>query len=271
MEYLILILSGLLGGLIAGLLGLGGGIFYILILPYIMDWYGIPSNEASSYVVANSLIGIAFASGVSIFTQFKKLKKYYLEIVYIAIPAVLFSLLATGYIVHSSWFSKEVFNIFVVLLMLFILFQMQFKNKNKASNGQKEPNIKPNEGALSGSISGFISALSGLGGGIIIIPILQIKLKQSIQKAKLISLAIIFISATFISIQNLLSTPLIQYSEINMVGFIIPSIAIPLILGVLIGGPIGVKWSSKMSDKTLNQLFIAFVLIVLIEKLLSLI
>jgi uncharacterized membrane protein YfcA len=155
--------------------------------------------------------------------------------------------------------------------MLFILFQMQFKNKNKASNGQKEPNIKPNEGALSGSISGFISALSGLGGGIIIIPILQIKLKQSIQKAKLISLAIIFISATFISIQNLLSTPLIQYSEINMVGFIIPSIAIPLILGVLIGGPIGVKWSSKMSDKTLNQLFIAFVLIVLIEKLLSLI
>lgn len=266
MEYIVLISSGIIGGLIAGMLGLGGGIFYILILPVIMNWYGIPPSEASPFVVANSLIGITFASGVSVITQFKKLKKYTREIIYIGVAATIFSLFATGFIVHSQWFSKELFNIFVIILMLFILLQMQFKNKKETPKDLLDQNIKPSSGAITGSISGFISALSGLGGGIIIIPILQIKLLQSTQKAKIISLAIIFISSAFISLQNTLSTPQFQLSEIYHIGFIIPSIALPLIIGVIIGGPLGVRWSSHLKDEILNKLFSIFVLIVLLEK-----
>ncbi len=266
MELLILVLSGIIGGLIAGMLGLGGGIFYILILPTIMNWYGIPPSEASPFVVANSLIGISFASGVSVITQFKKLTKYAKEILFIGIPSIIFSLIATVFIVHSEWFSKEVFNIFVIILMLFILLQMQFKNKKKTLKNLLDKDIKATEGVITGSVSGFISALSGLGGGIIIIPILQIKLLQSTQKAKIISLAIIFISATFISLQNLISTPQFPLTAIKNIGFIIPSVAVPLIIGVLIGGPIGIKWSSHLKDKTLNKLFKIFVLIVLTEK-----
>ena len=58
MEYAVLIVTGIFGGVIAGMLGLGGGIFYILVLPYIMVWFGIPAEEATPFVVANSLIGI---------------------------------------------------------------------------------------------------------------------------------------------------------------------------------------------------------------------
>jgi len=267
MEFLVLILSGLIGGLIAGMLGLGGGVFYILILPFVMNWYGIPPAEASPFVVANSIIGITFASGVSVFSQFNKLVIYTKEILYIGIPSVFFSLFATKFIVHSQWFSRELFNIFVIILMLYILLQMQFRNKKKTPKEFLDKRIKPYNGALTGSISGFISALSGLGGGIIIIPILQIKLVQSIQKAKIISLAIIFISAAFISLQNSLSTPRFQLSEIYHIGFIIPSIALPIILGVIIGGPLGVKWSSHLKDHLLNILFSIFVIIVLFEKI----
>ncbi len=266
MEYIVLISSGFLGGLIAGMLGLGGGIFYILILPVVMNWFGIPPSEASPFVVANSIAGIAFASGISIFTQFNTLKKFSHEILYIGIPAILFSLLATGFIVHSSWFSKEVFNIFVIILMLFILIQMQFKTRKKIPLDLINKKINPLEGALSGSVSGFVSAISGLGGGVIIIPILQIRLHQSIQKAKIISLAIIFITATFISIQNLLGSPQFQLTGIKNIGFVIPTIAIPIIIGVLLGGPVGVRLSSRLSDKTLNRLFSVFVLMVLLEK-----
>lgn len=38
MEYALLIGTGIFGGVIAGMLGLGGGIFYILVLPSIIAW-----------------------------------------------------------------------------------------------------------------------------------------------------------------------------------------------------------------------------------------
>lgn len=267
MEYLVLVLSGIIGGLIAGMLGLGGGVFYILILPFVMNWYGIPPSEASPFVVANSIIGITFASGVSVISQFNKLVKYTKEIMYIGVPSVFISLISTNFIVHSLWFSKEIFNIFVIILMLYILLQMQYKNKRETPKNLLDKSITPSNGVLTGSVSGFISALSGLGGGIIIIPLLQIKLLQSTQKAKIISLAIIFISSAFISLQNSLSNPHIQLSEIYHIGFIIPSVALPIVLGVIIGGPLGVKWSSHLKDNSLNILFSIFVIIVLVEKI----
>lgn len=270
MDFFLLVLTGLTGGITAGMLGLGGGIFYILVLPTIISWVGIPAEEASPFVVANSIAGIAFASGVSIITEYQKLVSYAREIIYIAFPTLVFSLSATFFIVHSPWFSKEVFNIFVVFLMVFILIKMILKNRLSKDEIPLDGALNKGQGFFTGSISGTISALSGLGGGVIIIPILQIRYHQGIKKAKIISLAIIFISTVFISIQNLISTPLYDLSNINHIGFVFPEIAIPLIIGVIIGGPIGVKLSSIMSPQLLNKLFTFFVFVVLIEKLVNL-
>lgn len=271
MEYLILIISGIIGGLIAGVLGLGGGIFYILVLPFIMQWQGIPAAETAPFVVANSLIGIAFASGVSLFSQRRSLKNYFHEVLIIAIAAIVISLLANNIIVHSIWFSKEIFNGFIIILMFFIIYQMRLKSKTTIHPDQIDHAITIKKGIFSGAIAGFVSALSGLGGGIIIIPLLRIKYLQSLKKAKTISLAIILLSSFFISIQNLLSKPIFEIANTKHIGFIIPQIAFPLILGVLIGGPLGVKLSEKLTEKRITYLFILFVLIVLIEKAYSLI
>lgn len=266
MEFFILFLTGIIGGLIAGLLGLGGGIFYIIILPFIIQWYGIPAEESSAFVVANSLLGICVASGSSMITAFKKLQNYFKESLIIGIPAIIISLLTTYFIVHSEWFSKEIFNGFVILLMIFILFQMIAKTKKTTTKAEETQIIPISQGMIGGGLSGFISALSGLGGGIIIIPLLQIKFKQSPQKSKLISLTIIFMSSLLLSIQNLISAPSFKSEELRQVGYILPSIAIPIIFGVLIGGPLGIKWSNRMNDYTINKLFIVFVVIILIEK-----
>jgi len=270
MEYVILVLSGIIGGMIAGLLGLGGGIFYILILPYIMEWVGIPAHDAPAYIVANSLIGIHVASGVSMLSQLKPLKKYWKESIRIGIPASIFSILTTEYIVHSEFYSRETFNVLVILLMIYILVQVQMKKNITNSTKDKDEEIHVVKGVFSGSIAGITSALSGLGGGIIIIPLLQIRYKQSLTKAKLISLSIIFLSSLFISIQNLISQPDYIPKGFSHQGYILPSIAFPIILGVLAGSPLGVKLSKKMNDRLLNQFFSLFVILVLLEKLFGL-
>jgi len=263
MEIAILLLSGILGGLIAGLLGLGGGIFYILILPYVISYYGVPNDNASVYIVANSLFGIAFASLTSLLSEYKYLKQYLIESLFLAIPAVIISLLTTRYVVQSDWFSIEVFNTLVICLMIFILIQLQIK-RNAETNDKK---LRFIPASITGSLAGAISALSGLGGGIIIIPLLQLKFKQKIRKAKLISLVVIFLSSGFISLENLLSIakPInsIQYQW----GYILPALVIPLIIGVFIGSPLGVKLSYKLNEKYLNLFFSGFVVLVLIQKL----
>jgi len=258
--------TGIVGGLIASMLGLGGGIFYILVLPFIMHWYGIPAEEAAPFIIANSIFGIAFASGVSIISQFKNLRSYLREILIIGIPASATSLLATAYIVHSPWFSKEVFNILVIILMIYILIRLQFYKVQSIPKDLLNKEIETKEGSISGSISGLVSAVSGLGGGIIIIPILQIRLKQSMQKAKIISLSIIFMSAVFISLQNLISQANFQAKDLESIGFIIPRIVIPIIIGVFIGSPIGTKLSKHLSEEMLGNLFKLFIILVMIEK-----
>ena len=272
MEIGLLIVIGIIGGLIAGLLGLGGGIFYILTLPYLIAWFGIPTDQVTPFVVANSLIGIAFASLASLIVQFASIKKYFSEIVLIGIPTVIISLLVTKYIVHSSWFSTEFFNILVILLMIYILYQIVIKSRRRQRKPKRLANdkIKLNEGLFSGFTAGLVSALSGLGGGIVIIPLLNIYLNQDLQKTKTISLAVIFMSSVFISIQNLISQPQYQPESLQTVGYIIPVISIPLILGVIIGGPLGVKLSSRLTDKTINLMFAFFVVLVLVEKLIGL-
>jgi len=263
MEIAILVFSGIIGGMIAGLLGLGGGIFYILILPYIINYFGVPQENASVFIVANSLFGIAFASASSLISEMKYLKQYVTESLFLGIPAVLISLLSTRFIVQSEWFSIQVFNILVIILMIFILIQLQLKREKTSEN--KKLHFMP--ASITGSLAGFISALSGLGGGIILIPILQLKFKQSIRKAKLISLVVIFLSSTFITLENLISVSAPDSILKHQWGYILPALVIPLVIGVLIGSPIGVKLSYRLQEKNLNLLFSLFVMIVLIEKL----
>ncbi len=264
MEIFILVLSGIVGGFIAGLLGLGGGIFYILILPIAMSWYGVPQDSSSAFIIANSLFGIAFASASSLVSDFNKFTLHWKESLYLGIPAVVLSLLTIRFIVQSNWYSIEIFNAFVILLMIFILIQMQIKRKVSS----QDKKLSFSQGAIGGGSAGIISALSGLGGGIIIIPLLQIGFQQSRRKAKVISLVVIFLSSSFMTVQNLFSSAIaietIQYQW----GYIIPNIAIPLTIGVFIGSPLGVLLSAKMKDYYLNWFFSLFVLIVLIEKLL---
>ena len=62
MEEILLILSGLIGGFLAGMLGVGGGIIYILILPSALSNAGVCDEQLVAYTIANSLFAIFIAS-----------------------------------------------------------------------------------------------------------------------------------------------------------------------------------------------------------------
>jgi len=263
MDIVFLILIGIIGGMVAGLLGLGGGIFYVLIFPYLIEARGLPHDLNAQLVIANSLFGVMVASGRSVFGYQQKGLFPIKEIIAIGTASAIAGYLSIHFIVLQAWFSKTIFNIFIIILMLYILLKMYLELKiEKKEDGQ----ITVYQGIASGGIAGFVSALSGLGGGIIIIPILSMRYKFSLAKAKAISLAMIFISSLTITLNNLFTQPPQAITSVKTIGYIIPSLIIPISLGVLIGSPFGVRWSTKLRRKVLDLLFMAFVLIVLLEK-----
>ncbi len=264
MMIALLVLIGIFGGMIAGMVGVGGGVFYVLVLPMVFTYAGLPANETTPFVIANSLVGIAVASLVSVLSHINMLKLYWKEGLALGLSAIISSVTLTHFFVHSPYFSPFIFRVVLVGIMLFILLKMWFLT---AKNTQvQDHKIAPHKMATSGFVSGVISAVTGLGGGVIVIPILQIIFKQSVQKAKMLSLTMIFLSAFAMSIQNILSQPSISIPIIHW-GYVLPSLTFPLAAGSVIGARLGVKLSKGFSDTVLRFIFMGFVLVVLTDKL----
>ena len=55
-----LILIGSVGGLLAGIMGVGGGLIFIPVLTYLFSQQGLPTDEIVKFTLANS-IALIFA------------------------------------------------------------------------------------------------------------------------------------------------------------------------------------------------------------------
>jgi uncharacterized membrane protein YfcA len=122
---------------------------------------------------------------------------------------------------------------------------------------------------LTGGAAGTAAALTGLGGGTIIIPLLNLWQKIDILKAKSISFGTIFVIAFWLSVNNLFLEP--SYPIPKSQGLIVFPMIIPISIGVLIGSPLGVLVSHKISTRAVTILFLTVISIVAIQKIIELI
>ena len=265
-EIIYLLIAGLMGGILAGLLGIGGGVIYILILESSLKKAGVCDDQLVLYVIANSVFAIFIASISGNIKSIWKRNMYYKEVLLIGLVSSICSILGVKFIVHTSWYSKEKFNVIVVFLLVFMLLKMVFKKHNQLI----EEKFHFQKHGFIGVVAGFISSLSGLGGGVVVVPLLQNVFKMNIKKAKNISLGVIGVMAFFLSIFNMLVSPTCISSKFQM-GVIVIPLAIIMSVGVAIGSPLGVKLSEKISERKLNWIFGLLIVSVIIRKTLELI
>ena len=266
--YFLLFLAGLIGGLISGLLGVGGGIVYILIIPIAFQFIGIPYEEIAQFTIANSLFGTFFAGLFATYSHFKHGEFYPKQIIIISISSIITGLLSLYFIVNTPFYSKEIFNIVVIFLLGAMLLstlsnakkQLDFKEKNERTKRLL---------SFTGASAGLTASLTGLGGGIIIIPFLNQGFKMGVKKAKAISLGVITITSLAMVIFNLFQVPM-QTVDVPHTGYILFQVTGPLILGTLLTARWGVKLSRKMKASTVSYLFSIFIVLVIIKKVIEL-
>lgn len=263
-DYIIIFILGSLGGFISGFLGVGGGIIYIPILDYFLFKIGMRNDVLVKGILANSLFTIIFSGSVASFAQYKSGNFFPKQILQTAIPGIITALVITYLIKNGTWYSKPVFNIvFAGMLFLIMIKMFSSKSSNKSID---EKVAKPHQYFFTGLFVGVVTAMSGLGGGVVMTPAFTDVLKQDIRKASSISNGVIPLFAIAIGIYNLSGIAPVKFNDWQ-IGYIIFPVIFPMILATFIFAPIGVRTSQKTKPKIIRSVFISFVSLVFFKLL----
>jgi uncharacterized protein len=261
--YFLLFLTGLFGGFIAGFLGVGGGIIYILVLPHALAHVGVPEALIVQFTIANSILGTFFSSLFSTFNHWRNKEVYLRYILYISIIGTITSTLSLYFIVNTPFYERKQFNSVVIGLLLFMFISTLYRAKRDSIDVNEK--IHPLKLMSIGAASGLVASLSGLGGGIVIIPLLNGVIKLNIKVAKTISLGVIMITSLAIIIYNSFEYVPADFEALHF-GYLVPEVSMPIIIGAVLASTFGVKTSRKLKAEHISYIFAAFVFIVILKK-----
>jgi len=263
-EIIILLLLGGLGGLLAGLLGIGGGVIYVLIFNHYLHKIGIPDSIIVPSIIANSMFAILFAGVSGSYKQWKNKNFFPNEMIIAGLAAAVSSISFSYIISKGTWYTKESFSIFFIILLASIALRIFTQRKKIEQENLQNPSMLSL--SITGLISGTIAAFSGIGGGVIIVPILTDIIKLPIKKATSISLGVISIMALFTSIYNAMTS----VASAGSSSLLVFSLAIPVAIGSLIASPIGVQLANKLKPSQIRIVLFLFLISVILKLIYNL-
>lgn len=235
---------------------------FLLVLPIVSFLYSsVGHGGASGYLALMALFSFApetmkptalllnlFVAGISFYYFYKEdyfNKKLFLSFAITSIPLAFIG----GTIeIDASWYKK----ILAILLVFAILKMLNVFGKE--TKNIKE--VKLWQGLLAGGIIGFFSGLIGIGGGIILTPLILLLHWGNMKEAAAVSALFIWVNSAAGLVGQISSG-----IQIELESFVLVGIAL---FGGVLGGYYG---SKKWNDKKLRYM-LAFVLIIACVKLL---
>ncbi|MEY3057033.1 MAG: hypothetical protein RLZZ614_1578, partial [Bacteroidota bacterium] len=250
--FLILLIIGAVVGYYSGLIGTGGNIILIPVFDILFHYLKIPETEVVKFMIAHSFFITAF-TGLSVsYKQFKVKNLHVKEVLFISVAGMITAFFLTEFIKNGNWYHKSDFDLVFFTLLLILAIRMLFFKQPPppvSDNNLNKPYFP-----IIGIVAGLISSLSGLGGGIIVIPILTDILKTPLKKASSISIGVVAMLALPISISYLSIDARSAMNHVlpMQVGYISMFIAAPVLIGVFSTTGWGVRTAQKTDPNKLR-------------------
>lgn len=251
---LALIITGAFAGILAGLLGVGGGIVIVPVLYFLFQSFGVSPESAMVIATATSLATIVPTS-ISSIRSHKRQGNVDVDLLKRWAPFIFFGVLIGSYLVTrvDGTLLTILFGVIATLLALNMLFRT-----GKSALFNSLPG-KAGQSAM-GSGIGFFSAMVGIGGGTLSVPLLTLynyPAHKAVGTAAAIGLIISLPgAATMLTLGNAPNdAPIGTLGLVNLIGFIC---IVPL---TVIFAPVGATLAAKLDAAKLKKVFAVVLLI----------
>ncbi|PMJ99092.1 sulfite exporter TauE/SafE family protein [Vibrio sp. 10N.261.55.A7] len=256
---LLIVFCAILGsvvGFLAGLLGIGGGLVIVPVLSSILLHFEVlPANQVVVAAIATSLASILFTSTSSAIAHHKNGNVPWGIAPWIMM-GVAFGALISGFM--AALLPEKIVRIIFAVCVVLIALKMFLSSKSDAPKERK----MPNKGLLTifTTITGGLSAMIGIGGGALLVPLLtffSLDMKKAIGCASACGIVI----ALFGSV-GYISSGSSQFAlEDGFAGFVY----LPALLGIVctswFTAPLGAKSTQHLPVPTIKKIFAALLVV----------
>jgi uncharacterized protein len=260
----LMIAGGFAAGLFGSLLGLGGG---VLIVPLLTLGFGLPLREAVGVSLVAVIVTSSASAGVYLERHVANLRLGMTLELFTAAGALVGGLVAFA-------LSEQVLAGLFTVLLVYTAFTMARRRDVPAPSSELTP-VEPAESeppsseptpadglerpayavrnlgrGIAGSLfAGVVSALLGIGGGLIKVPLMNVAMGVPLRVAAATSNLMIGITAAASAIIYLLR------------GGIDPYVAGPTAVGVFVGASLGSRTAHRVDVRVLRMLFVGVLLV----------
>jgi uncharacterized membrane protein YfcA len=242
-------------GFVAGLFGIGGGLITVPFLYYIFGSLGIDQQYIMHLAVGTSFAIIIPTSIVSVLTHnkfnavdFNVVKSYG---IFVVVGVVI------GAIFAATLKTKSLVLFFSIVILFLGIYLLLIKEKEQNTISEMKLYLK----IMLGSIVGFISAIMGIGGAVMNVPILKF-FGYTINKAIGSAAAIGFLIALFGAAGFLISGSYLKTNLPLSIGFLnVPAFLIFIPITTFMAR-LGARTVHKIDKKKISKFFGIFLLLV---------
>ncbi|ASA56366.1 sulfite exporter TauE/SafE family protein [Vibrio gazogenes] len=257
---LLLIVLGAFVGVMAGLLGIGGGLIIVPALLLLFPHIGIAPDIAMQVALATSLSCIILTSGSSALNHLR-----YGNIDLLAVKWLTPGIVAGGLIGATladempSGYLPKVFG----MIVFFLAIQMFLSIRQQVTKPM------PGQGAmlLSGSLIGMIASLAGIGGGALSVPYLN---KHGVEMRKAVGTS--SLCGCVIALSGMVGFIWHGFSVKNLPEFSLGYVYLPALLFVscasIFTTKVGAKLASELPTSVLKKVFSVFLMFISVYMLL---
>lgn len=250
-----LLVTGVVSGVAAGLLGIGGGSIIVPALSVALSWLGFDSDVVQHVAVGSSL-AIIIPTGIASARAHHKRGAVDVEILKLWAPVIVVSTLVGG--LMARFYSGDVLRIIFGVMAIFIAANILLPFQERLMGHLRN---SPATHRISAAVVGYVSSLMGVGGGSLSVPTIH-AFGASMHKAVGTGAAIgVFIALAgtvgfIVSGWGTAGLPPLSLGYVNLVALVLVGFTASLC------APLGAALAHRLNQRTLKLVFAAFLVAV---------
>lgn len=247
---------GAVAGLLAGLLGIGGGLVLVAALAWLLPWQGVPPEAAMHAALASSLASIVLTAAASARAHHRRGSVLWPTVAWLAPGMMLGSWLGSRLAIALS---GDVLRWGVAGYCVVVALELLRPRPATAAHATEAP--RGVGYSLAGVGIGAVSAIVGIGGGSLTVPLLIWRGVAPVRAVGTSSACGVFIglaSAAGYAMQ----APAGALPLPGAVGYVYLPAAIGVALTSILAAPYGTRLAHALSADALRRVFAGFLLLV---------